>query len=89
MPYITTTVRLPDDLYEALRKRAFEEHRAVAEVIREALYRLLEIPSESAPLPDLEADPFWKAVGTVGDGPSDESIEHDHYLYGVPKRAGR
>ena len=89
MQFVTTTVRLPNDLYEALRKRAFEERRPVAEVIREALRRLLELPKEEASLPDLEEDPFWKAVGTVGGGPSDESVEHDHYLYGAPKRNRR
>ena len=89
MSHMTTTVRLPNDLYEALRKRAFEEHRAVAEVIREALRRFLEAPSEPPPLPELDADPFWKAVGTVDGGPSDESVEHDHYLYGTAPRTRR
>lgn len=81
------TVRLSNDLYDALLKRALEERRSVAEVIHEALRRLLELPSEEASLPDLEADPFWKVVGTVDGGPSDESSEHDHYLYGTQKIA--
>jgi Arc/MetJ-type ribon-helix-helix transcriptional regulator len=89
MTHMTTTVRLPEDLYEALRTRAFEEHRPVAEVIREALRRFLDMQLESSSLPDLESDPFWTAVGTVDGGPGDESVEHDHYLYGAPKKLRR
>ena len=89
MTHMTTTVRLPEDLYEALRSRAFEERRPVAEVIREALRQFLDLRLESPSLPDLESDPFWKAVGTVHGGPDDESVEHDHYLYGAPKKGRR
>lgn len=89
MNQMTTTVRLPEDLYEALRRRAFEERRPVAELIREALRRFVDLPREPSPLPELESDPFWKAVGTIDGGPSDESIEHDHYLYGAPKKGRR
>ncbi|GMR23043.1 MAG: hypothetical protein BMS9Abin37_1436 [Acidobacteriota bacterium] len=84
---MVTTVRLPENLYEALRRRAFEERRPVAEIIREAIGRFLDEPIVRSPLPDLESDPFWKVVGTVDGGPSDESIEHDHYLYGAQKKA--
>ena len=87
MSHMTTTVRLPEDLYEALRRRAFDERRPVAEIIREAIGRFLDQPNEPSALPDLESDPFWKVVGTVDGGPSDESIEHDHYLYGAPKKS--
>ncbi len=89
MNHMTTTVRLPEDLYEALRRRAFEERRPVAELIREALRRFLDLRLESSSLPDLESDPFWKAVGTVDGGPGDGSVEHDHYLYGAPKKGRR
>ena len=88
MDSVTTTVRVPEDLYEALRKRAFDEHRSVADVIREALRHFLEVSDGPPVLPDLDADPFWNAVGSV-EGPSDESVEHDHYLYGTPKKQTR
>lgn len=33
-------------------------------------------------------DVLERMAGTV-DGPDDWSLEHDHYLYGTPKRSGR
>lgn len=86
MNQMTTTVRLPEDLYEALRRRAFEERRPVAELIREALRQFVNLPRKPSSLPELESDPFWKAIGTVDGGTRDESTEHDHYLYGAPKK---
>ena len=41
------------------------------------------IPSPS--LPDLW-DLLEEVAGTI-EGPSDWSLEHDHYLYGVPKQS--
>ncbi len=38
---IAMTVRLPADLYERLRRFAFDSHRKQAEIVREALERYL------------------------------------------------
>ena len=86
MDRIVTTVRLPSDLHEALRRRAFEERRPVADLIREAVRRLLQTPIAPGSLPSLQDDPLWKLVGSVDGGSRDESVEHDHYLYGSSKR---
>lgn len=32
---------------------------------------------------------FLQHAGIAGDMPSDGSVEHDHYLYGVAKASGR
>lgn len=34
-------VHLPEDLYEALRRRAYEEHRPMAEIVRRGLEMVL------------------------------------------------
>lgn len=35
-------IRVPSDLYEQLRKRAFEQRRSQADIVRDALARYLE-----------------------------------------------
>lgn len=81
MENVVTTVRLPPELHEALRRRAFEERRPVAEIIREAVVAWLAAAETAAALPALERDPLWACVGSVGGGPSDEAERHDDYLY--------
>jgi Arc/MetJ-type ribon-helix-helix transcriptional regulator len=82
---VTTTVRLPEDLHEALRRRAFEERRAIADLIRDAVRDMLRSPPRAS-RGSAEADPLWQVIGTVTGGDPDESVEHDHYLYGTPRR---
>ena len=53
----------------------------MAGVIREIIEEKMRVPDEAwakflAPVPD---DPNWE-------GPEDGSINHDHYVYGAPKR---
>ena len=76
-----TTVRLPTDLYEALRRRAFEQRRPAVEIIREALAAWLAEAEKAEPLPPLTSDPLWEAVGSVPGGPPDEAESHDSHLY--------
>jgi hypothetical protein len=85
MPEIVTTIRLPAETHEKLRRRAFAERRPLAALVRDAIGLLLD-GSPPAKLPPLEEDPLWLAVGTGRGGPRDEAVEHDHYLYGVPKK---
>ncbi len=51
-------------------------------------YRILVISEEKSP-PDTPKENAWdileRLAGTV-DAPEDWSIQHDHYLYGTPKR---
>ena len=81
MDTVLTTVRLPAELHEALRRRAFEDRRAIADIIREAVLAWLTTKAKGEPLPALEADPLWEGVGTVPGGPPDEAERHDAYLY--------
>ncbi len=50
-----------------------------------------EVPASQEPVsPDKQPNDVWQLLerlaGTI-DGPTDWSAEHDHYLYGTPKRS--
>lgn len=42
---------------------------------------------EGAALP-IGSDPADRIIGVVRDSSGDESVNHDHYLYGWPKESG-
>jgi hypothetical protein len=82
--YVTTNVRLPKELYRQAKRRALEEEKSLAEVIRESVTQYLV--GESKAEVDREAwenDPLW-LIGTdatIADV-TDGSVNHDYYLYG-------
>jgi hypothetical protein len=82
---ILTTIRLPPDLHEKLRRRAFEERRPMAELVREAVESWLARDPTAAKRRGAP-DPFADAIGSVPGGPADESVAHDRYLYGTTRR---
>lgn len=86
MKYVTTNLRLEDDLYRRLKHLAVERGQRAAHVIREAIRRYLEF----APVPEekrsQEKDPFWRVVGIGKSRLRDGSTRHDAYLYGARKK---
>lgn len=78
-----TQVYFPKDVYQRIEKKAKKESKSSAAVIREAVLRYLEEEREV----DWESDPLFKAVGFIKSGVTDMSINHDHYLYGMPKKS--
>ena len=46
------------------------------------------LPDEAASKDGNAMDWLKKFAGTI-DGPEDFAAEHDHYIHGTPKRAGR
>ena len=85
MSYVTTNVRLEEDLHRALKHLAVERGTSAAEIVREAIRRFIEKPPPPEKEWSIEDDPFWKVIGICKDGPIDGSINHDHYLYGWPR----
>ena len=86
-PYRTTNLRFPTATYEELMRRASGRGVPMAEVVREAVALYLgrdESPQELA----FGADPADALVGALLAGVDDESVAHDHYLYGWPKDPG-
>jgi hypothetical protein len=82
--YVTTNVRLPKELYRQAKRRALEEEKSLAEVIRESVAQYLT--GQVAPAADREAwenDPLW-LIGTDATmaDVTDGSTNHDYYLYG-------
>ncbi|MCX6030817.1 MAG: ribbon-helix-helix protein, CopG family [Chloroflexi bacterium] len=98
--YVTTNIRLPKAMHERIRQVALLESKSMAEVIRESLTEYLIEPrlTLSAAEADEFDDPFYHIAELTrpeeviwGDRPTDTSVRHDFYLYGVdldeiPKR---
>jgi len=78
-----TQVYFPKDLYNRLKKRAKKEGKSVAAVIREASEQYLKEEEKEI---DWENDPIVKAIGFCKSDVDDLSVNHDHYLYGMPKK---
>lgn len=84
---IRLQVYLPRSTYERLQKRAQAQALTLAIQIREALDSYLERIEAQEDDGILHAeDPIFKMIGMFDSGLGDLSINHDHYLYGTPKR---
>lgn len=84
---ITTNIRLPEEQWKALKIMAVHAGTSVSELLRRAIQGLLagtSTPKAPAGPRNLKRvkDPFFDAVGIGEGGPSDDSVRHDHYLYG-------
>jgi hypothetical protein len=93
--YVTTNIRLPRELYRLVKRRALEEEKSLAEVIRESVVQYLVAPMTDAEevarrLIDWENDPL-SLIGTdpVMADVTDDSTNHDFYLYGPLSDAAR
>lgn len=93
------TIRLPDDLENAIRPlvlsgRYASEDALVAQAVREFLQRRdpgqapeTEVGTPRRPIWDLIEEENQALPPEVWDAlPSDLSEQHDHYVYGTPKR---
>lgn len=89
--YVTTNIRLPRDIYRKIKRRALEEEKSLAQVIRESIAQyLIEAPAvpqqgdePQEPADAWESDTLW-LIGrdaTIADV-TDGSIHHDAHLYG-------
>ena len=90
--YVTTNIRLPRAMYERAKKLALEENKSLAQVVRESLVAyLIEPKPQIAFVSDEEFDdPIFHIAELTrpeevigGDRPTDTSVRHDYYLYGV------
>ncbi|MGH3664566.1 MAG: CopG family transcriptional regulator [Egibacteraceae bacterium] len=80
---IRKQVYIDDDLERALKRLAAQTGRPEAEHVRAALRRYV-----AAAVSRSDRDPLLAMAGLVDDpdGPTDVAMNHDHYLYGAPKR---
>jgi Arc/MetJ-type ribon-helix-helix transcriptional regulator len=81
-------VRLPREEREALRHEAERLGLSMSEVVRRALRLALREEHQDEPAVDEipEDHPFLRMVGTYASGLDDLGFNHDHYLYGGPKK---
>ncbi|HEY4690194.1 MAG TPA: ribbon-helix-helix domain-containing protein [Anaerolineae bacterium] len=84
---VRTQVYLPRKIHEQLQARAEKQGLTLAVQIREALADYIERVESEADDGILHADdPIFQLIGSVSSKEGDLSINHDHYLYGWPKR---
>jgi hypothetical protein len=81
---ITTNLRFPEATYRELRDQAGRRGVPLATLVREAVDRYLGRTEEGTTLA-LGSDPADGIIGAVTGSAGDESVNHDHYLYGWPK----
>ncbi len=90
--YVTTNIRLPRAVYERVKELALEENKSLAQVVRESLVEYLIAPKSQSMFVSDEAfdDPIYHIAELTrpeevigGDRPTDTSVRHDYYLYGV------
>jgi hypothetical protein len=90
--YVTTNIRLPKAMYERIKKLALEENKSLAQVVRESLVEYLAAPKPQQAFASDEEfdDPIYHIAELTrpeevigGDRPTDTSVRHDYYLYGV------
>lgn len=77
---------IDEDLERGLKRLSRRTGRPEADHVREALRTYLA--SERAEDTQETRDPLLDLVGMVKEqqGPTDVAEEHDHYLYGAPRR---
>lgn len=78
-----TQVYIGTDQMRRLKLEAMKKHLAVSELIRVAIDRWLKTTVRKA---DWDSDPLTRAIGKIKAPVTDLSVNHDHYLYGAPKK---
>lgn len=93
MVYGVYTMKRKQIYIEEAQERAIKRlaaRRGVSEalVIREAMARYIVDEPEAPTVEQPEDHPLWGIIGIVDDpdAPIDGSINHDHYIYGVPRK---
>ena len=81
---VTTNLRFPEATYRELRYQAGRRRVPLATLVREAVDRYLGRTDEGTTVP-LGSDPADEIIGKLTGSAGDESVNHDHYLYGWPK----
>ncbi|MGI8966658.1 MAG: hypothetical protein ACR2H1_11295 [Limisphaerales bacterium] len=82
-PMVRTQIYLSKPEFDFVQREASRRDAPMAAVIREFIDEKMEIPEDAwtnnPMLRPTPVDPDW-------DSPSDAAINHDHYLYGGPKK---
>jgi hypothetical protein len=89
----TVTIELPDHQAAVLTAKATEQGVSAEQYVRQVVEEILSAPADAEPVPvrrriseaisDLMADTPPEELARL---PKDGASEHDHYIYGWPKR---
>ncbi len=77
---VRTQIYLPRKVHGALRRAARARGVSMAQIIREAAEETLRREDTR------EQDPLSGLIGVMKNAPADLSVNHDHYLYGSPRK---
>ena len=83
-----TLLTVPKRMLGRMKALAHRRKTTVSHLMREAVEKTYGIDAGLKSEPDWKEDPFLKLIGTFEGGPSDLSVNHDHYLYGAAKKKG-
>ena len=81
-----TLLTVPKRMLGRMKALAHRRKTTVSHLLREAVEKTYGIDAGLKSEPNWKEDPFLKLIGTFEGGPSDLSVNHDHYLYGSPKK---
>jgi hypothetical protein len=83
MPMIRTQIYLNKQEYDFVQREASRRDEPMAAVIRNFIDEKMEIPEDA-----WTNNPMFKPwpADPDNDSPEDAAINHDHYLYGSPKK---
>lgn len=84
-----TWLTLPKRTLVRLKDIARRRKTTVSLLLRDPVEKTYGIDSGLKHKLDWKKDSFLKLIGTFGGGPSDLSVNHDHYLYGAAKKKPR
>lgn len=79
--FVTTNVRLTEEIMIDLKLKCIYEKKRMAEIIREALENYIGKRVNLDQRIPLEKDPIIDIIGMCKTGIKDCSINHDKYLY--------
>ena len=83
-PLKRTQIYLAKEQLADLQAQARQSGRPMAELVREAVAQYLTAKKGRSSLRD---DPINKLIGAFASDVSDAGVNHDHYLYGGPKKS--
>jgi hypothetical protein len=84
---VRTQIYLPKATYQALQERGQAQGLTMADQVRAALDEYLKRSEGEEEGHILQPDdPLFSMLGMFDSGGSDAGMNHDYYLYGMPKR---
>lgn len=83
MGYVTTNIRLGDEVYQRLRLKAAHERKSLAQLIRDAVDRVYGERPSSTRSRARRNNPFDGIIGMCDTGIKDGAVHHDRDIYGI------